>query len=248
MMLVQLNWAQVLRIDRAISAADHKRKKPLFEAMDAGLAGVSIKIKYGKDGSLTCSGKSFEELYLKPLQARVSANNGWVYPSRPDEFVVLAEIDGDSTLAYAALEKYLLSYQEMLSSFVDGKRNKHAVKLILSGDVPRQQILRSSNRYCTLDEPIQKPDARYDGNSVSISVLNFGKVFSWDGELNMPNMQYHSFISYIKNAHKAGRLVVLRNIPEKPNAWGIFLEANADYLEIEDIEAFVRYWRNRKPY
>lgn len=240
--------AQIMLIDKAISKDDHKRKEPLTEALNVNLAGVSLKAKVGKDGSIKCDGKLFEELYLKPLLKRANENNGWIYANRPDEFILFVDVDGDSTAAFRSFEKYFEIYSSILSSFAEGKRNKKAIKLVLTGDIPRTKILEATNRYCTVDEPIQKIDSRYDGNSISISTLNFKKQFNWDGNQNMPNMQYHSYISYLKNARKAGHLSFITNIPQTPNAWGIMLEAGADYLEIEDFEAFIVFWKNRKLY
>lgn len=235
-------------VDRAISKDDHKRKSPLTEALNAKFAGVSVKVKVSKDGLIKCDGKLFEEVYLKPLQRRASENNGWIYQGRPDEFFMIIEVDGDSVIAYHAFEKLFEIYSGILSSFEGGKRNKKAVKLVLSGDIPRSSIINSVNKYCTVDEPIHKIDSRYDGNSISISTLNFKKQFNWDGTQNMPNMQYHSFISYLKNARKAGHLSFVINVPQNANAWGIMLEAGADFLEIEDLEAFSIFWKNRKAY
>lgn len=240
--------AQNMYIDKAISKDDHKRKLPLVEALNTGFTGVSIKVKVGKDGSLKCGSKDFEDLYLKPLQARISGNNGWVYAGRPDEFYLIVEVDGDSSLALKSLQKIFDNNNTILSSFTDGKRQKKPVKLVLSGDIPRTQMLNESNRFYTLSESIQKIDTRFDGNSISISTMNFDKLFNWDGTQNMPNMQYHSFISYMKNARKAGRSTFIMNVPENPNAWGIMLEAGADFLEIEDFEAFAVFWKNRKLY
>lgn len=240
--------AQLMNIDKAISKDDHKRKMPLEEALNVGFAGVSIKIKVGKDGSLKCGSKDFEDLYLKPLQNRISENNGWVYSGRPDEFYLIANIDGDSLLALKSLLKIFQNYSSILSSFSDGKRQKKALKLVLSGDIPQSQMIAESNRFYTFEETVQKVDQRFDGNSISISSMNFDKLFNWDGTQNMPNMQYHSFISYLKNARKAGRSTFVTNIPETQNAWGIMLEAGADFLEIEDFETFVVFWKNRKLY
>jgi hypothetical protein len=240
--------AQTLNIDKAVSKDDHKRKMPLIEALNAGFAGVSIKIKVGKDGALKCNGKNFEDVYLKPLQNRITENNGWVYSGRPDEFYLIVHVDGDSLIAMKGFEKIFENYGSILSSFSEGKRQKKAIKIVLSGDVPRTQMLLATNRFYTFEESIQKIDARFDGNSISISKMNFDKLFNWDGSQSMPNMQYHSFISYLKNARKAGRLTLINDIPDNPNAWGIMLEAGADFLEIENFEAFTVFWRNRKLY
>ena len=110
-----------MMIDRAISKDDHKRKSPLTEALGVNLAGVSIKVKVGKDGLIKCDGKLFEDAYLKPLQKRAIENNGWIYPNRPDEFFLIAEVDGDSLIAYQALEKLF----EIMHSGLDKKNHKN---------------------------------------------------------------------------------------------------------------------------
>ena len=76
MMLFTLQVTAQTVIDKAISAEDHNRKRPLFEALDAGFKGIAITVEVNKTGELMCGKKSFSETYLAPLKAKIDQNNG----------------------------------------------------------------------------------------------------------------------------------------------------------------------------
>ena len=61
---------QSLYIDKALSANDHNRKNPFFDAINLGFNGISAQIKLKKNGMLYCGKKTLKELYLEPLKVR----------------------------------------------------------------------------------------------------------------------------------------------------------------------------------
>lgn len=237
--------AQSVR-EKAISSDDHNRKKPLFEAIEAGFAGVVIEVEVNKTGDLMCGKKSFSELYLKPLKTRIEQNNGWVYPDKVEEFIIVVDFKTDSNATYSSFIKTLVPFHALITSYDAGKRTKKAIKIILTGNVPTKEITKSEKRFCTLDEPINKLKSELDALTVSLATINFKKIFDWKGEGSMPNMQYHGYTTYIKLAHKIGRSVRVKNIPENANAIGILSEAGVDLIEIKDIQEFLNVTSNKK--
>lgn len=239
---------QVIYIDKALSGNDHKRKQPLTEALEAGFAGISAELKLARDGQLLCGSKPLAELYLNPLKKRIAENGGWVYGDRVDEFLLVLNVTSDSMATYNALLQLLASYPGMVTTFEDNKRVKRAVRIILSGEVPYRKIVSETIRPLTAEEPALKMNTNRDGSCVSLATINFRKIYDWNGEKNMSNMQYHSLVTYIKNAHKHGRWIRLLQMPQTNTAFDLFINAGVDFLEVEDISSFVKYWRNRKTY
>ena len=214
-----------------------KAKKPdLYGYDDSGNL-----IELNKEGKLMCGKKSFSETYLVPLKARIDQNNGWIYPDKIEEFIVVIDFKSDSNLTYASFEKAIAPFYSMLTTFEANKRSKKAIRIIVTGNVPRNVILNTEKRYCTLDEPINKINNDIDAMRISMSTINFKKIFDWKGEGSMPNMQYHGYTTYIKLAHKIGRTVRVKNIPENANAIGILSETGVDLIEIKDIQKFLIY-------
>lgn len=242
-LVLGLSKAYPQLINVALSANDHKRKQPLAEALQHEFTGICADLSMGKDGVLKCGSQTLEELYLKPLRSRIQEHEGYVY-NRPEEFFLVFRITSDSNSTIRKLDQVLSEYQDVIShTDEEGKWNRRAVRVFAGGNVP---LYGGKYNFVHLDEPANKPVIR--DNGVQLSTIEFKKLYSWKGEGTMPNMQYHSLISYIKNGKKNGRMVRIRNFPPTQLAFDLLLNAGADFLEIEELPAFRNYWRNRKPY
>jgi len=238
-------FTQVQYIGNAISAADHRRKQPLQDALDAGFAGVSVDVTLNKDGKLKCGSGLFDELYLKPLEKRIDLNKGWVYPDKPEEFLLILRINGDSIRSFNALHSMLEAYPGILTKYTGTVRSKKAVKVIISGEIPRKELSSKATRFCTTDEPIQSMAKQFDGTVTSMATLNFAKEYNWSGDGNMTNTEFYSLTTFVKLAHKAGRIVRVSRLPEKKNAFNLLAGAGVDFFEVTDIENFITYFRNK---
>jgi hypothetical protein len=245
-LLILLNFQVIGQtiIEKAISGEDQNRKKPLFEALDAGFAGVAVDVELNKAGDLMCGKKNLAELYLSPLKTKTEQNNGWVYANKIEEFIIIIDFKSDSNLTYKSFLKAIEPFESILTSYEQGKRTKKAVKIILTGNVPRKEIINTVKKNYTLDEPINKLSNNVDALTISMATINFKKTFDWKGEGSMPNMQYHGYTTYIKLAHKIGRSVRVKNIPESKNAINILSETGVDFIEIKDIPAFLSNIKN----
>jgi hypothetical protein len=238
--------AQSVYIDKAISANDHKRKNPLFDAINLGFNGISAELKLKKNGVLYCGKKTLKEMYLDPLKVRSEDGIKNIHPTHTDEFIMYFNIESDSNSTFEALLKEIEPYQNILTSFEGTKRNKKPVRIIIGGNIPYSKIFSSAKRYLFAEESVLKLDYSKDETYTYLAGLSLKKNFSWSGEKNMPNMEYMNLITHVKSAHKAGRLVRLYDIPELANAFDILYSSGIDLFEIEDITSFSTYWQKRK--
>jgi len=230
-----------------ISASDHQRKEPLKEALNYQMIGVSIDLEMNKEKELRCGKHDFEQTYLMPLYELAERQKGWVYEGITEEFWIFIKIKSDSASTWNVLDVLLTKYAGMLSSFDKEKKFKRAVRIVLSGNVMHESISQQAPRFVMIDEPINALQ-KERSPIIATSTINFSKVYDWKGDQNMPNMQYHSLVTYVKNAHKASRIVRIQRAPEKSNAFGILLGAGADLIEVNDLMEYSKFYRNRKPY
>ncbi len=161
---------------------------------------------------------------------------------------MIFELRSDDMETIKALEKVIEPFKEMLSSRESGEIQARAVRLIVTGKNGNTPEYISSSKYIFTEVPFNKTIPSEASVFTGTAGMRFKKVYDWNGNGSMPNMQYHSFNSMIKVAQKSGRRVRVFDIPELPNAFDLFLNAGADYLQVNDIGGFVTYWRNRKPY
>jgi hypothetical protein len=237
---------QSLFIDKALSANDHKRNKPMLDAINLGFNGISAEIKLKKDGVLYCGKKTLKEVYLEPLKMRSENGLKNIHPTHTDEFIIFFKIVSDSNSTYEALLKEIEPYQNILTSFEGTKRNKKPVRIIIGGNIPYSKIYNSSKRYLFAEESALKLDLSKDETFTFLAGLSLKNNYTWKGQKNMPNMEYMNLITHVKSAHKAGRLLRLYDIPELPNAFDILYGSGIDLIEINDITSFATYWQKRK--
>src|SRR5581483_10471786 len=75
--------AQSTPIPNGFAHNDYKHRRPLFDALDNGFTNIEADV-FLEDSTLVVGhfcpifhfGRSLEKLYLKPLYARVTSNNG----------------------------------------------------------------------------------------------------------------------------------------------------------------------------
>jgi hypothetical protein len=219
----------------SISGDDAKRKEPLKEALQLGSAGVSVKVKLDNEGNLSCGGKSFSDLYLNQL-SKVGSRNS--------PFLIIAEIEGDSSKIISALNAALAPNTDFLYGMQGDEVRKGDVKLILWGDIPFASIKSLPARsYFTL-YMMEKGSSKGKADADFLGI-NFDKLYKWNGRESMPNMQYHGLQTNLKAAHKAGQKTILFDAPETFNAWNILTNAGTDYFVVKDLAKFSKYLKEK---
>ena len=180
------------------------------------------------------------------MKLKSENGNKNIHPTHTDEFIFYLKIVSDSNSTFEALLKEIEPYQNLLTSFEGTKRIKKPVRIVIGGNIPYSKIFSSSKRYLFAEESVLKLDNSKDETFTPLAGLSLKNNYTWKGEKNMPNMEYMSLITHVKNAHKAGRLVRLYDIPELPNAFDILYGSGIDFIEIDDLNTFSSYWQKRK--
>ena len=105
---------------------DYRHDRPLLDALDHGFVGVEADI-YLQDGQLLVAhdrdeltpDRTFDGLYLRPLDERVTQQGGHVYADGSD-LMLLIDIKADAEAVYVVLDQLLAGYACMLTHCIDG--------------------------------------------------------------------------------------------------------------------------------
>src|SRR5437764_9726105 len=143
--------AQVTPLRRAHAHNDYEHKRPLSDALGHGFCSVEAdvhlidgKLLVAHDRKDATPDRTLQSLYLDPLRERVKANGGRVYRDGPTVFLLI-DVKTAAEETYAALDKVLAGYAEILSVTRDGKFEPKAVTAVASGNrakatIPRQAV------------------------------------------------------------------------------------------------------------
>jgi hypothetical protein len=245
--------------DSAISAAepkplpqahahnDYEHSRPLFEALDHGFCSVEADIWLTPDGLLIGHdkkdlkpGRTMESLYLEPLRERVKANGGRVYKDGAAFYLLIdSKTEADST--YAALDKVLGKYANILTVTRDGKIEPRAVTVILSGFRAFDAIAKQPVRFVGIDGRPENLDDNLPAELYPWISGNWQLFFKWKGEGPIPVAEKKNLDEMVKRTHEQGKKIRFWNTAEEPAMWKELLAAGVDYINTDKLDELQQY-------
>jgi hypothetical protein len=234
---------------------DYEHTRPLFDALAQGFCSVEADI-YLVDGQLLVAHnrpdvkpeRTLEKLYLDPLRARAKANNGQIYPGGPP-FWLLIDVKTEAKSTYAALHPVLERYADILSMTTDGRFDRRAVTVVISGNTARDAIKAQHRRYAAIDGRPPDLDTDAPAHLVPWVSESWIKIFTWNGEGAMPAAEKDALRGFVGKAHNQGRLVRFWATPEKSAVWQELHAAGVDLIntdKLADLRKFLLAARESK--
>ena len=208
--------------------SDYEHPKPLMQALQSGFNSVEADIHLNHErllighNQVTSRSPVLAERYLQPLDSLCQLYNGHASPDgRP--FTLMIDIKTGGIETYNELQRVLTSF----SCLRQGK-----IKLLLSGNVPKQEILRSSfptNQICVDGRPEDL------GKGIPSSQMPWisDRFSRWSGG----NLELEKIAGLAKKVHEEGKKLRLWAIPDEPAAWEKLFEAGVDILNTDQLSA-----------
>ncbi len=226
---------------------DYEHPHPLFDALDHGFGSVEADV-YLVDGKLLVGherkdlrpDRTLEKLYLDPLRERVKANGGKVYPGGPTVWL-LVDVKTGAEETYAALDKVLAGYADLLSVTRDGKFEPKAVTVVVSGNRAKQTIAKQAVRYAGIDGRPEDLDSDAPADLIPWVSANWTLLFRWRGDGPMPDAEQAKLKDMAAKAHKHGRLLRFWATPEKETVWTELLADGVDLLNTDKLAAMQKF-------
>jgi hypothetical protein len=233
--------AEVTPLRRAHAHNDYEHKRPLFDALDQGFCSVEADVHL-IDGQLLVAHdrkdakpeRTLQALYLDPLRERAKANGGRVYPGGPRIFLLI-DVKTAAEDTYAALDKVLSGYADMVSVTRDGKFEPKAVTAVLSGNRAKASVAKQAVRYVGIDGRPEDLDSDAPADLIPWISANWLLTFRWAGDAPMPEADRARLREYVGKAHRKGRLVRFWATPEKEAVWKELLAADVDLINTDKL-------------
>lgn len=231
----------VVPLARTHAHNDYEHARPLLDALDCGFCSIEADVWLRK-GELLVGHLPFdlkpertlEKLYLDPLRERAKANGGKVYKDGPRVHLMI-DVKTDAKDTYAALDKVLAKYADILTVTRDGKVQEKAVTVVISGNCDRDAMKKQAVRFAGIDgRPV---DLDSDASAALVPWISerWGAEFRWDGQGAFPDGERAKLKTFVAKAHNQGRLVRFWSTPEKPEVWKELLAADVDLINTDKL-------------
>jgi hypothetical protein len=237
----------VVPLKQAHAHNDYEHTRPLLDALGHGFCSVEADV-FLIDGQLlvahfefqTKPGRTLEKLYLDPLRERVKANGGTVYPGGPP-FYLLIDVKTDAEATYAALDRVLAKYADILSVTKDGRFEPKAVTVVISGNRAKATIARQAVRYAGIDGRPEDLGSDAPAHLIPWVSASWASEFRWKGDGPMPEAEKRKLRDMVARAHKRGRLVRLWATPESEAMWKELLAAGVDLVNTDKLAELQKF-------
>jgi hypothetical protein len=228
---------------------DYAHARPLADALGHGFTSVEADVFLRPEGLLVGHEvrelkpeRTLQALYLDPLRKRIKAHGGRVYQAGTP-FYLMIDVKSEAEATYAALDKVLADYSDVLSFTKEGKFTRGPVTVILSGNRAERTIAKQAVRFVAIDGRLE--DLMLDPAPALVPWIsaNWNLVFTWRGEGPMPDAEKTKLADLVRRAHAQGRQVRFWATPENEAVWKVLLAAGVDRIntdKLAELEAFLR--------
>ncbi len=233
---------------------DYWHDKPLLDAISSGFMSVECDIflsnnelLVGHEPSELTIEKTFEKLYLQPLEKIVITNGGMVYRnSRP--FILLVDLKSERQATYEALRNVLKKYKSMLTTWDDNCVQHGAVTIVLTSAKPYAKLISKGIRYTSRDGRLTDQHNSVRSCEMPLISDRWGAHFSWKGKGPFPETEREKLKRIAINCHSHGRLLRMWGTPENEALWQELLNAGVDLINTDDLPRLKVFLLNRHLY
>lgn len=205
-------------LEQGHSHNDYWRPRPLADALERGFKSVEADV-FLKNGDLLVghsrselsAGNTLESLYLVPLQ-ELARKEKQLYTSKSELYLYI-DFKTEGPATYASLVPVLKKYESMLVK--PGKKGQGLVKVILTGNYPKEQVLADENRLVYLDGKVTELKDKPNDDFFPVVSGNWASYFKWQGQGSMPRAERRLLETWNKQALKNGQQIRFWNVPEK---------------------------------
>lgn len=243
----------VTPLQHAHAHNDYAHRRPLFDALDRGFCSVEADVFLVRGELLVGhtwldlrTGRTLEKLYLEPLRKRARDGKGHIYTGGP-AFFLLIDVKTDAKITYQAIDRVLSDYSDILTTVRDGKVERRAVTVVISGNCPRELIRGQKLRRAAIDGRPSDLDSDVPAHLIPWISDSWSSQFRWRGQGEMPKAERDKLRSIVQKAHKHGRLVHFWATPERRDLWREQRSAGVDLLNTDRLDELRRFLLAEKP-
>jgi alkaline phosphatase len=228
--------AQPYTPSRIFAHNDYARSNPFHEAYSLGVGYIESDV-FLKDNKLMVAhyeheiaeGRTLEELYLKPLLAKIKANKGFAYPDTKAHLTLMIDLKTAGTPTLKAIVRELARYRPLTTC--------PTLQIMISGSVPPPDTWKDFPAYIYFDG---RPGTGYTPEQldrIAMISTGFRQHFQWDGRSPLEESERIKMLQMVYDAHwVTGKPFRFWATPDFPEAWKVLMELNMDVIVTDDVK------------
>lgn len=234
-------------VTRGHAHNDYEHKRPLKEALEAGLCSIEADI-FLVDGELLVGHnkedlkpeRTLDALYLKPMAELARAHGGHMYKDWP-EVTLLVDIKQEGEQVFPVLRKQLERYKDVV-----GRDKPGAFRAVVSGDCPRDLIWADKEQWMSVDG---RPDDLGKGipaRKMPYISASWVDTFHWLVPETLPSDKVDLFKWLVSRTHEEGRVIRFWATPDNEKVWSFLYDSGVDLINTDRPGDLANWIHGRK--
>lgn len=240
-------------LSNAFAHNDYAHERPLLEALENGfnyveadvwLIGGELYVYHDRPAKPDPS-RTLLNLYVKPLLARMKANEGRIFNGYDWPFYLMIDIKSEGVITYRALYDLVSEHKALFHTVVyDAFPDRSPVRVFVSGNRPVEEVLRGPVSWIGLDG--RPGDLGKDIGSDRMPVVsdNYWKFSAWRGVGEMKEEYKSKIRKFVDEAHLEGKKVRLWGHPDTEKVWKQLLELGVDLINTDRLAEYRQFVLN----
>jgi len=215
----------------AHSHNDYRQDVPITTALKHGFRSIEVdvafddlRIRISHDDKDLGSKPMLDDLYLAPLSADTIHEDG---------MILLIDIKNYSEELMDALHAEMTPYANVLVNRNQPNDTSHKVQIILSGDIPRQEIMAETKyEYFFLDGRMNANDLDSDSDLMPWISMNIDEISNSNAD------DKDKLREAIRQVHDKGKSIRFWNTNDCESVWLSLIDLKVDIIGVDNIEKF----------
>ncbi|RFZ83172.1 alkaline phosphatase [Mucilaginibacter terrenus] len=236
-------------VNRGHSHNDYRQNIPFLQAYYSGAGSIEADV-YFHNGRLYVAhakeeirdGFTLDSVYLRPLVALFTKNNGRPYADSSFSLQLVIDIKEDHEHVIPELLRELAPYQRVFND----PANKHCVRVVLSGDMPEPAHFTDYPSYILFDG---RPYTKYTDQQISrVAMISdaITEYTKWNGKGTLTRQDSVKLRQMIEAAHQRHKPFRFWATPDSPNSWIQLEKLGADWINTDHPQQLHDFYINRK--
>jgi alkaline phosphatase len=220
----------------AHSHNDYEQPVPLYTAYYSGFGSIEADIFLLNDSLLVAHTakdlykyRSLENLYLKPLQAFIENNNGFVYADTSRKLQLMIDIKTEPVSTLNKLIAVLQNYPVLIRT--------RSLQIVISGNRPDPSSFTTYPSWIWFDGVLDKQYSKEALSRIVMMSDDLKKYTRWDGNGSVPKSDLRKIQSAVDRAHQLKKPIRFWGAPDYMDAWYQLIQLRVDYLNTDSIKA-----------
>lgn len=235
-------------MENAHSHNDYEHALPFYDAyarhfgsIEADVWAVNDTLYVAHTRDEIVPGRTFYNLYLGPLIQVIKMNHGLAYKSG-EQLQLLIDLKSSYTKVLPLLQKVLRPYRR----YFDITHNAHAVRIVISGNMPPPDSLAFFDPMFTFDGRLGNHYPPEDLQRIKLVSANVQKLVSWKLHEGLSLAEQHILQQVIDSVHQEHKLIRFWGTPNTNHAYRMLMRLGVDYINVDSLAKFECFMRSIK--